>query len=164
MHPISVKNIPDPISKPITKNISQRKIYTKDIIVNCSTPFCFVINDAIKHEFGQIIYFQATVIRTNNYKITGYEKFIGNKTNFICVTGWSDIENRNELVEFSPFTEYVAETQNVFYYYYNTKYLVITSLTNMYKFILETTNPSDSFALVQLLITLKLTLINYEMV
>jgi 2-polyprenyl-3-methyl-5-hydroxy-6-metoxy-1,4-benzoquinol methylase len=147
---ISLKNIPDSISKLLTKNIDKRRIYTEDILINCPTPICLVGNAEIKHEFGNIINSYATVIRMNNYKIEGYEKYVGSKTDLRCVTGWIDLENRNEFVEFSPFTDCAFESKNVFNYNLKNKLEMITALSDIHKFIPEIANPSAGFALVQL--------------
>lgn len=138
------------LTKLIIENFGKRKIYTEDLLINCSKPICIVGNALINDELGNVIDSYATVIRMNNYKITGYEKYVGSKTDLRCVTGWLDVENRNEFIEFSPFTESANESKNIVNYNSKNKNQVITALSDVHKFIHEIQNPSAGFALVQL--------------
>jgi len=123
---------------------------TEQILLQATPPVCIVGNAAATHKFGSIIDSYATVIRMNNFRISGFEEFVGTKTDFRCVTGWVDVENRNEHLEFSPFTAEARESGNLARYNACNKRKVITARHDVRKYISEVPNPSAGFALVQL--------------
>ncbi|MBW7888308.1 MAG: glycosyltransferase family 29 protein [Bacteroidetes bacterium] len=145
-----LQNLPEVINKIFNSNTLE-KITAEDILVNCPKPFCVVGNAVIEYEFGSIIDSYATVIRMNNFKTSGYEKIVGSKTTLRCVSGWLDVENRNEHLEFSPFTKSANESKNLNAYNSKNDIPVITALSDVHKFIPEVPNPSTGFALIQLL-------------
>jgi hypothetical protein len=123
---------------------------TEQILLHAPRPICIVGNAAMKQQFGSAIDSYATVIRMNNFRIQGFETTVGSKTDYRCVSGWNDVENRNEHIEFSPFTAGAFESG--YLDSYNTRNLrqVVTAVNNVHPFITEVPNPSTGFALVQL--------------
>jgi hypothetical protein len=123
---------------------------TEDILLQAPGPICVVGNAAMKYPFGAIIDSYATVIRMNNYKIAGFEQLVGSRTDYRCVTGWTDVENRNEHMEFSAFSAEVRESGNLDVYNSRNARKVITARNDMHPFTSEVRNPSSGFMLVQL--------------
>jgi hypothetical protein len=126
-------------------------MFTEDLLSNAKRPICVVGNSTFKHKFGRIIDEYGTVIRMNNFKVLGFQDYVGTKTDYRCVSGWEDVENRNEHIEFSPFTDYAKESLNLKKYNQNNSCEVITARNDVKLFIKEVDNPSTGFALVQLL-------------
>lgn len=123
---------------------------TEQLLLQAQRPICIVGNAKMQRPFGTIIDSYATVIRMNNFKICGFEEFVGTKTDYRCVTGWDDVENRNEHIEFSPFTAEARESSNLDLYNSHNNHEVITAAHDVKRFISEVLNPSAGFALVQL--------------
>ncbi len=123
---------------------------TERLLLQIPRPICLVGNAAMKYRFRTAIDSYATVIRMNNFRIRGFEESVGTKTDFRCVTGWRDVENRNEHPEFSPFTAEAPESSNLASYNARNQQRVLTAAHDVKFYIPEVSNPSAGFALVQL--------------
>jgi GT2 family glycosyltransferase/2-polyprenyl-3-methyl-5-hydroxy-6-metoxy-1,4-benzoquinol methylase/Flp pilus assembly protein TadD len=130
--------------------------YTEDLLSRLTGPVAIVGNATPKHEFGPLIDAYETVIRINNYRISGYEQKVGAKTTYRCLNAWQDIEFRAGPAEFSPFTAQAAESANLAAFIRGNGRPVPTARQDVHPFIPEMPNPSTGFALVQLCAQLKL--------
>ena len=113
-------------------------------------PICLVGNGTPRLRLGRFIDSYATIIRMNNYRIDGFADLVGTRTDLRAVTGWMDVENRNELVEISPFTYWAHESRNMFAYCTKNEREVFTARDDVHCLIPEVSNPSAGLALAQL--------------
>jgi GT2 family glycosyltransferase/glycosyltransferase involved in cell wall biosynthesis/2-polyprenyl-3-methyl-5-hydroxy-6-metoxy-1,4-benzoquinol methylase len=107
-------------------------------------------NATPKREFGHLIDGYDAVIRLNNFRIAGFEKLVGRRTDFRCTTGFSDIEHRNEHPEFSPFSASAVESAHLEAFNRANASPVLAARLDVHPFIPETPKPSAGFALVEL--------------
>jgi len=124
--------------------------YSEDILSSLRGRVAIVGNATPKHEFGAVIDRYDRVIRLNNFRIAGFEKFVGSKTTLRCTSAWTDIEHRNEHAEFSPFIGAGTESSNL--ETFNTANLkpVLCARTDVRPLVPEIPKPSTGFALAQL--------------
>lgn len=127
------------------------RTYTEELLANCPRPICVVGNAAMTQPYGRIIDAYATVIRMNNYRIAGFEELVGAKTDLRCVNAWTDIEHRDEVPEFTPFTAGAPESANLRFYNERNRSAAAAARADVHPFIPETPNPSTGLALIQLL-------------
>ena len=123
---------------------------TEDILSALRGRIAIVGNATPRHEFGEVIDQYDHVIRLNNFRIAGFEKFVGSKTSLRCTSGWTDIEHRNEHLEFSPFTAASAESTNLEAYNRANARPLLAARTDIHPLIPETAKPSTGFSLIQL--------------
>jgi hypothetical protein len=119
---------------------------TEDILQRLPGRVALVGNGTPLRPFGTLIDRYDTVIRFNNFRIAGYERLIGSKTDFRCTTGWHDIEHRNTHVEFSPFTEYAAESANLNTFNTLNGCRVVSAHTDIHTLLHGIPNPSCGLA------------------
>lgn len=131
-------------------------MFTETILEKARQPVALIGNATSRHPFGRLIDGYGTVIRLNNFRIAGYEHLVGTRTDYRCVTGWVDVENRNEHVEFTPFTANAKESANLELYNRNNEGEVISARNDVHPLITEVPNPSTGFALIQLLNLLRI--------
>lgn len=63
---------------------------TEDILQSLSQPIALVGNAPIRRDYGDLIDEHATVVRFNNFRLTGYERTLGTKVTHWCVNGSVD--------------------------------------------------------------------------
>ena len=124
--------------------------YAEDLLAAMPGRIAIIGNATPNHDFGEIIDLYDTVIRLNNFRVAGFEKLVGTKTACRCTTGWHDIEHRNSLIEFSPFTAVAAESANLQAFNLANPRPVLPACMDIHPLITETPKPSAGFALVQL--------------
>jgi hypothetical protein len=107
-------------------------------------------NATPKREFGPLIDRYDVVIRMNNFRLEGFEKLVGTRTDYRCTTGHCDIEHRNAHPEFSPFTASAIESAHLAAFNKRNHRPVLTASLDVHPFILETPKPSTGLILVQL--------------
>jgi 2-polyprenyl-3-methyl-5-hydroxy-6-metoxy-1,4-benzoquinol methylase len=124
--------------------------HTEDLLASLSRRVAVVGNATPNREFGTLIDTYDTVIRINNFRLTGFEKLVGTRTDYRCTTGHSDIEHRNEHPEFSPFTANAIESAHLAAFNRANARPVLAARLDVHPFIPETPKPSTGLALVQL--------------
>jgi len=72
-------------------------ISTEDLLADLPRPIAVVGNGSVDLK-GEEIDSHASVIRINNYRILGYENWVGSKIGVWCVNCWWDLENRTPSV------------------------------------------------------------------
>jgi len=124
---------------------------TEEWLMSLARPIALVGNAAIHYPFGPRIDAYPTIIRFNNYRIRGFEDRVGTRTSSRCTSGWIDVEHRNELVEFSPFTADARESGHLQQFNRENQHAVLAARTDVRPLVTGTPNPSTGLALVQLL-------------
>lgn len=126
-------------------------VFTEDVLLlNKNRKMVVVGNSKIYKNYGSIIDSYDIVIRFNNFVTNGFENLIGKKTTFRCVCGWNDIENRNQCLEISPFSNTCRESGYVEEYNKNNVFPVILSKFDIHS-LTEIPNPSTGLALLLLI-------------
>jgi hypothetical protein len=132
--------------------------YSETILKRCSQPICIVGNAETIRKNGGLIDSFPTVIRINNFKIDGYEDYIGSKTTLRCINAWLNIEHKNMHREFSPFHIKSKECKYHEYYSLRNENPVATAYTDIHTVIdKKIINPSTGLALIQLCTLLGIT-------
>src|SRR5439155_9819958 len=124
--------------------------FSEDILASLRGRIAIVGNATPKRDFGKLIDSYDVVIRMNNFRLSGFERLIGTRTDLRCTTGWKDIETRHQHLEFSPFTADASESLHLANYNDRNGRPVLTARTDVHPFIPETPKPSAGLALVQL--------------
>lgn len=125
--------------------------YTEEILSYLQGRRIAIVGNATPtYEFGEIIDSYDVVIRLNNFKLAGFEKLVGTKTDYRCTSCWKDIEHRNDYVEFSPFTADVAESANLDIFNKANQCSVRVAQTDIHKLLPTIPKPSTGCALVTL--------------
>ena len=125
---------------------------TEELLLRLPRPIALVGNGTPSKPCGADIDAHASVIRMNNYKLSGYAELVGNKVTARCATGWINIQIYPplKLPEFTPFTETVMEARKLREYRARIKRRVLAARFDVHPLIPETARPSTGFALVQL--------------
>ena len=71
--------------------------FSEDILTSLRGRIAIVGNATPKRDFGKLIDSYDIVIRMNNFRLSGFERLIGTRTDLRCTTGWKDIETRHPL-------------------------------------------------------------------
>jgi 2-polyprenyl-3-methyl-5-hydroxy-6-metoxy-1,4-benzoquinol methylase len=122
----------------------------EDILSKLSGSVAIVGNATPTYELGSVIDQYDNVIRLNNFRIDGFERWVGRKTDFRCVSAWSNIEHRNQHLEFSPFTANAAESANLARYNAANERSVLTAHSDVHLLLPDVKKPSTGCALVEL--------------
>jgi hypothetical protein len=125
-------------------------VFTEDILLGLRGRIALVGNGTPRHPFGKLIDSYNVVIRFNNYRIKGFEDWIGTRTDFRCTTGWDDVEQREGIPEFSPFCAEAVESANLPAFNKGLKRPVLTAKTDIHPLIPESAKPSAGLSLIQL--------------
>jgi hypothetical protein len=125
-------------------------VFTEDILLSLRGRIALVGNGTPLRPFGKLIDSYDVVIRFNNYRINGFEDRIGTRTDFRCTTGWDDVEQREGVLEFSPFCADSAESANLPAFNKGLKRPVLTAKTDIHPLIPESAKPSAGLSLIQL--------------
>ena len=145
-----------PVNTNSSASISTRRAYdgphqfTEDLLLSLRGRIAIVGNATPKQNFGEIIDAYDVVIRLNNFQVAGFEKLVGTKTSYRCTSGWSDIEHRNEHIEFSPFSKNSVESGNLEAFNRANGRPILTSCFDVHPLIPETPKPSTGLTLIQL--------------
>lgn len=125
--------------------------WTEDILDSLRGKRIAIVGNATSsHEFGSVIDSYDIVIRINNFRIAGYEKHVGVKTDYRCTSGWKDIEHKKDLIEFSPFTLDAPESANLESFVSRNQQPVSTARTDIHPLAPAILKPSTGCALVTL--------------
>lgn len=124
---------------------------TEDILYSLPRPIAVVGNGKMDRPYGNLIDTYATVIRFNNYRIKGFERFVGHRTDYRCTSGWHDIEPRPGPVHLSPFTRTARESSNLDQFEIQSNCKIICADTDVHQFSSEIKNPSTGLSLAILL-------------
>lgn len=146
---------PAPVPQPATAAPApaapaSKPLFTEDILIGLKGRVAIVGNATPFRPFGDLINTYDTVIRLNNFKIAGFENLVGTKTDLRCTSGWTDIEHRRTVPEFSPFHRDAAESTNLAKYEAADGRPIASPRTDVHPFILETSKPSTGLTLVEL--------------
>lgn len=123
---------------------------TEDILATLTGRVAIVGNSKPYREFGRLIDTYDHVIRINNYRIDGFERFVGSKTSFRCTSGWEDIEKRPGVTEFSPFTDTAKESAHLAAYREKANGDICTARNDIHIEIPTVQKPSTGLALIAL--------------
>lgn len=124
---------------------------TEDFLRSLPGPIAVVGNGRPVRDFGAVIDRYPTVIRLNNYRLAGFEAQVGTCTTARCTSGWTDIEPRGDVPEFSPFTEGAAESANVAAYRAKSGSALPTAEADVHVAWPQLPRPSTGLALLTLL-------------
>lgn len=127
------------------------RLATEELLASLARPIAVVGNAQVCYPFGPRIDSYASVVRFNNYRLRGFEGQVGRRTTARCLSGWSDVEHRNDLVEFTPFTAEARESGHLEEYNRENHRPVVSARTDIRPLLTETPNPSTGLALIQLL-------------
>ena len=105
----------------------------------------------MERPYGALIDAYATIIRFNNYRIQGFERLVGNRTDYRCTSGWQDVESRSGIVHFSPFTRAARESGYVDQFESRSRSKIICANVDIHDLAGEINNPSTGLALALLL-------------
>lgn len=130
--------------------------YTEDILSAIKGRIAIVGNATPNCQFGELIDSYGTVIRLNNFRVTGFEKLVGTRVDYRCTTGWDDVEHRNGLIEFTPFTAAATESGNLEAFNRSNARPVLPACMDVHPLMPEAPKPSTGFALIQLCVYLGL--------
>lgn len=124
---------------------------SEDLLKSLPQPIAVVGNGVMPRRYGEVIDSYATVIRVNNYRIPGREADAGRKTSLRCITGWPDIEVRNQYLEFTPFTHAAKESSHLSSYQNQGAAPVIAANTDIHPLLPDIPHPSGELALLALM-------------
>lgn len=127
---------------------------SEELLLALPRPIAVVGNGRAARDFGEVIDRYASVIRLNNYRLDGFAAQVGTRTTARCTSGWSDIEPRGEVPEFSPFTEDAAESAQVRAYRRTSGSALPTARTDVHPLLHALPRPSTGLALLGLLSSL----------
>ncbi|HEY1171408.1 MAG TPA: glycosyltransferase family 29 protein [Verrucomicrobiae bacterium] len=125
--------------------------HAEDILQRIRGRIAIVGNATPKRAYGKLIDSYDCIIRFNNFRLEGFADLVGTRTDLRCTTGWHDIEHREGLIEFSPFTADSREASNLATFSAANHRPVLAARTDIHPLVTETPNPSCGLALVQLL-------------
>ncbi|MGV3754730.1 MAG: glycosyltransferase family 29 protein, partial [Verrucomicrobiota bacterium] len=125
--------------------------HAEDLLQRIRGRIAVVGNATPKRAYGKLIDSYDCVIRFNNFRLEGFAELVGTRTDLRCTTGWHDIEHRDGLIEFSPFTTDSREASNLATFNATNHRPVLAARTDIHPLVPETPNPSCGLALVQLL-------------
>jgi SAM-dependent methyltransferase len=120
-------------------------------LVGLRGPVAVVGNATPQRDYGAIIDRFPSVIRLNNFRVSGYEALVGSRTSLWCTTGWLDIEPRPGWTAISPFRADAAESLHVAGFNARNGAAVIHAITDARRYIEGPAKPSTGLALAQLL-------------
>ena len=126
-------------------------LHTEDLLQSLNGRIAVVGNATPPRAWGKLIDSYDHVIRFNNYRIEGFESLVGTRTSYRCINGWVDIEHREEIPEFSPFTPDAEESGNLSTFLSGNSQAVLTAKLDVHTLLPELSNPSAGLSLALLL-------------
>jgi 2-polyprenyl-3-methyl-5-hydroxy-6-metoxy-1,4-benzoquinol methylase len=123
---------------------------TEDLLRSLAQPIAIVGNGVPVGPMGAAIDHHPSVIRLNNYRLSGHEALVGTRTSVRCTSGWQDIEVRSDLAEFSPFTRGAPESSAVASYEERSARSLVCARTDVHALLPQVPNPSTGLALAAL--------------
>ena len=130
--------------------MSQTFSCTEELLQALPQPIAIVGNGVPAGAMGAAIDHHPSVIRLNNYRLDGFEAVVGNRTTLRCTSGWSDIEARGQVGEFSPFTRDARESAAVTDFEQRSGFALICAATDVHDLVPGVPNPSTGLALAAL--------------
>ena len=130
--------------------MSQTFSCTEELLQALPQPIAIVGNGVPAGAMGAAIDHHPSVIRLNNYRLDGFEAVVGSRTTLRCTSGWSDIEARGQVGEFSPFTRGARESAAVVDFEQRSGFALICAATDVHDLVPGVPNPSTGLALAAL--------------
>lgn len=130
--------------------MSQTFSCTEELLQALPQPIAIVGNGVPAGAMGAAIDHHPSVIRLNNYRLDGFEAVVGSRTTLRCTSGWSDIEARGQVGEFSPFTRESRESAAVADFEQRSGFALICAATDVHALVPGVPNPSTGLALAAL--------------
>jgi len=123
---------------------------TEDVLLSLRRPIAVVGNGLPDRPMGSLIDRYATVIRLNNFEITGHEAMVGQRTSLRVTSGWHDIRHHDRHLELSPFTEDAHESGNLAAYRADNAVPVLAARTDVHALLPDLPKPSTGLSLLAL--------------
>jgi 2-polyprenyl-3-methyl-5-hydroxy-6-metoxy-1,4-benzoquinol methylase len=123
---------------------------TESLLLSLVQPIALVGNGHPGRDLGRVIDRYPSVIRFNDYRITGHERLIGHRTTARAVNGWTDIETRDGVIAISPFTANAVESAHLADFRRRSPVPVLHASTDVHTLLPTVTKPSTGLALAAL--------------
>src|ERR1700760_1517757 len=130
--------------------MSQTFSCTEELLQALPQPIPIVGTGVPAGAMGAAIDHHASVIRLNNYRLDGFDELVGSRTTLRCTSGWSDIEARGQVGEFSPFARDARESAAITDFEQRSGFQLICAATDVHALVPGVANPSTGLALAAL--------------
>lgn len=124
---------------------------TEALLLAFRQPIALVGNGYSGRELGAVIDRYATVIRFNNFRLSGFSSGVGTRTSARAVNGWTDLDIRDGEVAISPFTADAVESTNLNAFRLQSIVPVLHAQTDIHTLLPAVPKPSTGLALAALL-------------
>ncbi len=124
---------------------------TESLLLAFRQPIALVGNGHSGRELGAVIDRYPTVIRFNNFQLSGFSAVVGSRTSARAVNGWTDLDIREGEVAISPFTARAAESTYLNAFRSESIVPVLHAETDIHTLLPTVPKPSTGLALAALL-------------